>query len=141
VQLVGTLPGIDASRSRLVSPLVMCSALMMGHHFSILAFCNERAPSSAARGSLNHCTQVLRERSRRESGNGARQKKRIAAPAFFRSAVSRRALQGAPGRELGFGLFNESHSPNVGCDLAVRRPFRRMRSSRKLKHRGMLADA
>ena len=77
-----------------------------------------------------------------ESGNGrARQKMKIAAPAFFRSAVSPRALQGAPGRELGFGLFNDSHSPNVGCDLAVRRPFRRMRSSRKLKYRGMLADA
>jgi hypothetical protein len=43
--------------------------------------------------------------------------------------------------QLGFGLFNERHAPNVGCDLAVRRPFRRMRSSRKLEHRGMLADA
>ena len=45
------------------------------------------------------------------------------------------------GGKLGFGIFNESHAPNVGYDLAGRHPFRRMRSSRKLKHRGMLADA
>jgi hypothetical protein len=69
------------------------------------------------------------------------------APAFFRSAVSRRRClvvtknKVRRNGQLGFGLFNERHAPNVGCDLAVRRPFRRMRSSRKLKHRGMLADA